>query len=373
MGVRVLTVIGTRPEAIKLFPLIHALEADPRFESRVCVTGQHREMVDEVLAMAEIVPDYDLNLMRRGQRPEAVVARVLNYLAPIVRRDSPNWFVVQGDTATAFAASLTGYYYRIPVCHVEAGLRTGDLHHPWPEEAHRRMIAAHATLHCAPTPAAAAALLAENVAESAVHLTGNTGIDALHWVRRASMANPALVSQARALVHRAGGRRIVTVTLHRRESIGPTLEALAAALARLAERSDIALVLPLHPNPTVRRVLKRHLGRNYNVILSGPLDYPNFIHLLAQSTLILTDSGGVQEEAPVLGVPLLVVREATERPEAVAAGTSKLVGTGAQNLVAQAEHLLDDGNAHAAMARSCSPFGDGSAAVRIASLVAELT
>nr|WP_166177813.1 UDP-N-acetylglucosamine 2-epimerase (non-hydrolyzing) [Altererythrobacter segetis] len=367
---RILTVFGTRPEAIKLFPLVHALEADPRFESRVCVSGQHRSMLDQVLEIASIAPDHDLDLMRPDQSLDALTAELLTGLGKIFDAERPDWVVVQGDTATAMTAAIAAYYRKIPVAHVEAGLRSGNIHHPWPEEVNRKIIGTIAALHCAPTETSAAALRRENVDPAAVHVTGNTVIDALHWITAKIAERPELADGLAHLERRFAGKRIVGVTSHRRENFGEGMAAIADAIRRLAGRNDLAMIFPVHLNPNVRAVMNERLGGLDNVALIEPLDYPHFARLLDLATLMLTDSGGVQEEAPALGKPVLVMRETTERPEGVEAGTAKLVGTDADRIVAEAERLLDDPAAYAAMARAHNPFGDGRSAARIVGLLA---
>ena len=370
MSRRILTIFGTRPEAIKLFPLIHALEADPRLDSRVCVSAQHRGMLDQVLQIAGIKPDHDLDLMRPDQSLDALTAALLTGLGKVMDGERPDWVVVQGDTATAMTGALAAYYRKIPVCHVEAGLRSGNIHHPWPEEVNRKVIGTIAALHCAPTEIAAEALRRENVAPATVHVTGNTVIDALHWVTARIQQDPALASGLAGLESRFAGKRIVGVTSHRRESFGEGMAQIAAAIRRLAAREDVAVIFPVHLNPNVREVMERELAGLDNVALIEPLDYPHFARLLDLATLMLTDSGGVQEEAPALGKPVLVMRETTERPEGVAAGTARLVGTDADRIVAEAERLLDDEAAYSAMARAHNPFGDGHSSGRIAQLLA---
>ena len=367
---RVLTIFGTRPEAIKLFPLLHALRDDPRFVSRVCVSAQHRAMLDQVLEIAAIAPDFDLDLMRSDQHLDELTAALLVGLGEAMDAERPDWVVVQGDTATAMAGALAAYYRKIPVAHVEAGLRSGNIHHPWPEEVNRKMIGTIAALHAAPTDTAAAALLAENVASASVHVTGNTVIDALHWIVARTGGDPSLAADLAPLESRFAGKRIVGVTSHRRESFGEGMRAIAEAIRRIAARSDIAVIFPVHLNPNVRSVMQAELGELDNVALIEPLDYPNFARLMAICTLMLTDSGGVQEEAPALGKPVLVMRETTERPEGVEAGTARLVGTDPDRIVAETFRLLDDASAYAAMARAHNPFGDGRAAARIVELLA---
>lgn len=369
---RILTVFGTRPEAIKLFPLLHRLDADARFTSRLCVTGQHREMLDQVLEIAGIVPHHDLAAMRPAQTLDQLMATLLTGIGEVMDAEAPSIVVVQGDTATAAAGALAAYHRKIPVVHVEAGLRSGDIYHPWPEEVNRRLIGTLAALHCAPTETAADALLAENTDPATVHVTGNTVIDALHWVRGAIARNPGLAGGLTELEERFAGRRIIGVTAHRRENWGTGMDSIAAAIRQLAMRDDVAVIFPLHRNPEVRRAMDGALGDHANVAMIEPLDYPHFVRLLEISTLMLTDSGGVQEEAPALGRPVLVMRETTERPEGIAAGTAQLVGTDAAGIVAAANRLLDDQQAYGAMARAHNPFGDGHASGRIADLMASL-
>jgi UDP-N-acetylglucosamine 2-epimerase (non-hydrolysing) len=367
---RILTVFGTRPEAIKLFPLVHALEADPRFVSRVCVTGQHRGMLDQVLAISGIAPDHDLDLMRPDQSLDSLTAALLTGIGKVLDTEKPDWVVVQGDTATAMCGALAAYYRKIPVAHVEAGLRSGNIHHPWPEEVNRKVIGAFATLHCAPTETAAQALRRENVASETIHVTGNTVIDALHWITARIAAEPSLAGGLAELETRFAGKRIVGVTSHRRENFGEGMQAIAEAIRRIAARPDVAVIFPVHLNPNVRQVMQAELAGLDNVALIEPLDYPHFARLIGISTLMLSDSGGVQEEAPALGKPVLVMRETTERPEGIEAGTARLVGTDADRIVAEVGHLLDDPAAYAAMARAHNPFGDGHSAARIVELLA---
>ena len=367
---KVLTVFGTRPEAIKLFPLIHALDADPRFDSRVCVSGQHRGMLDQVLQIAGISPHHDLDLMQPDQTLDGLTAALLTGIGRVLDDERPDWVVVQGDTATAMAGALAAYYRRIPVAHVEAGLRSGDIHHPWPEEVNRKIVGSFAALHFAPTQTAADALLRENVDPATVHVTGNTVIDALHWVVARIEREPALAGGLADLEQRFAGKRIIGMTTHRRENFGKGMQAIADAVRRLAARSDVAVIFPVHLNPNVRAVMNDALAGLDTVALIEPLDYPHFARLLDISTLMLSDSGGVQEEAPALGKPVLVMRETTERPEGIVAGTAKLVGTDADRIVSEANRLLDDPAAYEAMARAHNPFGDGKATARIVDLLA---
>lgn len=362
---RVLVVFGTRPEAIKLFPLIHALRAHPGFDCRVVVTAQHREMLDQVLAFAGIVPDIDLNIMTAGQSLDGLTARLLDALGPVFDAEKPDRVIVQGDTATAMVAALAAYYRKIPVAHVEAGLRSHDIYHPWPEEVNRKIVGSIADLHFAPTRTAADALLAENVPPSRVQVTGNTVIDALHLARERIAADPRHGAGLDAIAERFAGKRILLVTTHRRENFGDGVASIARAIARIAGRDDVGVVFPVHPNPQVRGVMAAMLGDHPRVALIDPLDYPHFVRLLDLCYLVLTDSGGVQEEAPGLGKPVLVLRETTERPEGVAAGTARLIGSDEERIVAEVTRLLDDAQAHAAMARAHNPFGDGHASARI--------
>lgn len=366
---KLLAIFGTRPEAIKLLPVVTALRAHPGLETRLCATAQHRALLDQVLAMGSIRPDIDLDLMRPGQPLGTLAARLALELDKVLERERPDRVMVQGDTATAMAAALCAYHRRIPVSHVEAGLRSGNLHQPWPEEGNRRIISIVADQHFAPTRKAAETLLGEGVDPSAVHITGNTVVDALHAMQARLAADPALAQGLDALAARFSDRRIILVTAHRRENLD-AMGRIADALRALAARRDTALVLPAHPNPRAGAVLKARLAGLPNVALVEPLDYPHFVRLLALSHLVLTDSGGIQEEAPALGKPVLIMRETTERPEGVEAGTARLVGTDSHRIIAEAARLLDDPHAHAAMAQAHSPFGDGHAAPRIAALVA---
>ncbi|WP_408590610.1 non-hydrolyzing UDP-N-acetylglucosamine 2-epimerase [Novosphingobium sp.] len=370
MAQTVLVVFGTRPEAIKMFPVVHALKADGRFRVVTCVSAQHRGMLDQVLAIAGIVPDHDLDLMRPDQTLDGLTAALLTGLGRVMDAEKPDWVVVQGDTATAMAGALAAYYRKIRVAHVEAGLRSHNIYHPWPEEVNRKIIGTIAALHFAPTETSAAALRAENVAPATIHVTGNTVIDALQWVTARIAAEPALASGLAEIERRFAGKRIIGVTSHRRENFGGGLEAIAQAIRTIAEaRPDVALVFPVHPNPNVRAVMDEALAGLANVALIEPLDYPHFARLIALSEIMLTDSGGVQEEAPALGKPVLVMRETTERPEGVEAGTARLVGTDKERIVTEIFTLLDDKAAYSAMARAHNPFGDGHAAARITELL----
>lgn len=367
---KILVVFGTRPEAIKLFPVVRALAAMPGITVRTCVTAQHRGLLDQVLAIAGLTPDIDLDLMEPGQTLDRLTARLLTRIGAVIDAEAPDRVIVQGDTATAMAGALAAYYRRLPVAHVEAGLRSGDIYHPWPEEVNRRIVAPIADLHFAPTETAAAALARENVV-AGVHVTGNTVIDALHWTRDRIAADPALAAGLDAIAERFAGRRIILVTTHRRENFGGGMERIARAIGRIAAREDVAVLFPMHPNPNVVSVMDALLGDHPRVARIAPLDYPHFIRALGLCHLALTDSGGVQEEAPALGKPVLVMRDTTERPEGVAAGTAKLIGADEDRIVSEVFTLLDDKAAHSAMARAHNPYGDGQAAARIAKVVAD--
>lgn len=364
----ILVVFGTRPEAIKLFPVVQALSAHPEVRVTTCVTAQHRGLLDQVLQIANIRPNYDLNLMEPNQSLDRLTARLLTGVGDVLDKEVVDRVVVQGDTATAMAASLAAYYRKLPVAHVEAGLRSGDIYHPWPEEINRRVIAPIADLHFAPTDTAADALRREGITEN-VYVTGNTVIDALHTTLRAVKLNPELGAGIEHVRQRLGDRRMVLVTTHRRENFGAGMEQIAAAISKIADRQDLAIVFPMHPNPSVVSVMDRVLGARENVFRIAPLDYPSFIRALSMAHLVLTDSGGVQEEAPALGKPVLVMRETTERPEGVLAGTAALVGVDEAKIVSAVMRLLDNEEAYGAVARAHNPFGDGKSANRISNLI----
>ncbi|HQN55388.1 MAG TPA: UDP-N-acetylglucosamine 2-epimerase (non-hydrolyzing), partial [Novosphingobium sp.] len=303
---KILVVFGTRPEAIKLFPLVAALKADPRFVPVVCVSAQHRQMLDQVLEIAGIVPDHDLDLMKPDQTLDGLTAALLTGLGRVMDLEQPDRVIVQGDTATAMAGALAAYYRKIPVGHVEAGLRSGNIYHPWPEEVNRKIIGTIADLHFAPTGVSAAALTAEQVDPARVHVTGNTVIDALHWVTERITAEPSLANGLAELEARFAGKRIIGVTTHRRENFGGGMAAIAEAIRQIAARPDVAVIFPVHLNPNVRAVMNGALEGLDNVAMIEPLDYPHFARLLGLAEIMLTDSGGVQEEAPALGKPVLV-------------------------------------------------------------------
>jgi UDP-N-acetylglucosamine 2-epimerase (non-hydrolysing) len=363
----IVAVYGTRPEAIKLAPVLHALAAHAELDPIVVVTGQHRELLDPVNAFFGVVPARDLRIFEPGLSLSEIVARTLTRLDPVLAELAPAAVLVQGDTSTALAAALAAFHRRVPVVHLEAGLRSGDLAAPFPEEANRRLVTQVAALHLAPGQAARAHLLAAGVTADRIVVTGNTVVDALDWAvaHPSALADPAL----EAVV--TSGRRLVLVTCHRRESWDGALAGIGRAVARLAEQfPDIAVVVPVHPNPVVREALEPALRGRPNVTLTGPLPYGQFARLLAASHLVLTDSGGLQEEAPGLGIPLLVLRQVTERPEALAAGTSRLVGVAEEQIVAAASRLLADPAAYATMAHPAPVYGDGQAARRSAEAIA---
>ncbi len=363
---KVLVVFGTRPEAIKLAPVIRELRkksCDPGIDLtvRVCVTAQHREMLDQVLRLFEIVPDYDLNVMQENQTPTQVASAVLSRLEPLLLTERPDWVLVQGDTTTVAAASLAAFYSRAKLGHVEAGLRTGDKWQPFPEEINRRIAGSIADLHFAPTQGSRQNLLREGISDERILVTGNTVIDALQWV--ASQAPPAEVSD----LVRTPATRLIFVTAHRRETFGAPLEDICLALRDIAVRYDgrLQILYAVHRNPNIWAPVHRLLGDLGNVTLTPPLDYLSTVHILKHTYLVLTDSGGLQEEAPSLGKPVLVLREVTERPEGVEAGTARLVGVKRESIVRETTHLLEDNQAYAAMATAVNPYGDGKASQRI--------
>ncbi len=366
---RALVILGTRPEAIKLGPVIVELQKpDSGFQVGVCVTGQHRELLAAPLRTFGIVPDDDLASMRPGQSLASSASRILAGLEDVIVRRRPDVVVVQGDTTSTFCGALAAFYSRIPVAHVEAGLRTDKPDSPFPEEMNRRLSARLAGLHLAATEWAANNLLTEGVAADAIRVTGNPGIDALLGLRATRRQSPT----RRVWLWRDRSKRLITITAHRRESFGRGLQGICEAVERLAQRPDVELAWPLHPNPDVRRVVLSRLSTTPHVSLLPPLDYPDFIDLLAGSDLTLTDSGGVQEEAPSVGTPALVLRESTERPEAIEAGTSILVGCEAAKIVSAAQRLLDDQDELRWRSRIHNPYGDGCSAPRIAAGLRDL-
>lgn len=363
---KVLSVFGTRPEAIKMAPVVHALAHDPYFDAKVCVTAQHRQMLDQALELFAIRPDFDLNVMRADQSLENLTAKVVCGMADIFARWRPDMVLVHGDTTTTLGTALAAYYARLPVGHVEAGLRTGNKYAPWPEEMNRRLTGALADVHFTPTSQARDNLIHEGIRPESIHVTGNTVIDALLSTARRIRQDTTLRERLeRYFSFLDTTKSLVLVTGHRRENFGGGLESICQAIATIARRDDVQLVYPVHCNPHVQEPVRRLLAHLPHVFLLEPLDYPSFVYLLMRCTLVLTDSGGIQEEAPALGKPVLVTRTATERPEAVAAGTALLVGPNRENIQGAVNRLLDDPAAYARMASAQSPYGDGKAAQHI--------
>ncbi|MFA0308143.1 non-hydrolyzing UDP-N-acetylglucosamine 2-epimerase [Vibrio splendidus] len=364
---KVLTVFGTRPEAIKMAPLVHALAVDERFDAKCCVTAQHREMLDQVLELFEITPDYDLDLMKAGQTLNDVTARIVQELKLVLQEFKPDVVLVHGDTATTFAASLAAYYEQIEVGHVEAGLRTGDIYSPWPEEANRRLTGVLTKYHFAPTEISKENLLRENFNPEYVYVTGNTVIDALLMIKDKVDNDRALKAiLASQFPYLDEDKKLILVTGHRRESFGGGFERICEALAQTAKNNpNVQILYPVHLNPKVREPVNRILSDVDNVLLIEPQQYLPFIYLMSRSYIILTDSGGIQEEAPSLGKPVLVMRETTERPEAVAAGTVKLVGTDVGQITTNLDLLLRNKQEYRKMSFAHNPYGDGKACTRI--------
>ena len=363
---KVLSVFGTRPEAVKMAPVIRELAQIPDIESRVCVTAQHRQMLDQVLGLFDIKPDYDLDLMREDQSLAELSAAIFTHLDPILSDFKPDWVLVQGDTTTVAITALLAYYRRIRVGHVEAGLRTNDKWQPFPEEINRRVAGVIADLHFAPTEWTKQNLLREGISEKAIAVTGNPVIDALQFAAQQPESKEVTkLIRELAIGNLESGRKLILVTAHRRENFGQPLEDICNALKELASRGDVEIVYPVHLNPNVQGLVYRILKNVNHITLLPPLDYLPLVGLMKRSTLILTDSGGIQEEAPALGIPVLVLREVTERPEGVEAGTLKLVGTATQRIVEEARRLLEDESAYRAMEKAANPFGDGHAAQNI--------
>lgn len=367
---KVLTVFGTRPEAIKMAPVVKALAADSSFDAKVCVTAQHRQMLDQVLDIFDIRPDFDLDLMKPGQDLSDITSNVLLSMREVYKQWLPDIILVHGDTTTTLAASLSAYYAKVKVGHVEAGLRTHNKYSPWPEEMNRRVAGAVTDLHFAPTEMAHANLLREGIAPETIHITGNTVIDALLDVVDRVRADATLKARFEVQFDfLLPEKRLVLVTGHRRENFGAGFESICTALRDIASRGDVQVVYPVHLNPNVQEPVRRILSGVNDVHLIAPQDYLPFVYLMDRSSLLITDSGGVQEEAPSLGKPVLVMRDTTERPEAVDAGTVKLVGTDHTAIVREANRLLDDPAAYEAMARAHNPYGDGQAARRICDIL----
>lgn len=368
---KILTVFGTRPEAIKMAPLVNELANTPDVTSYVCVTAQHREMLDQVLKLFEIRPDFDLNIMRPGQDLYSVTASILAGMKSVLHEIKPDYVLVHGDTSTTLAAALAAFYARVPVGHVEAGLRTRNIHSPWPEEANRQITGVLADLHFAPTEQARQNLVQEHKPEDRIFVTGNTVIDALLSVKKKIEGDPVLLKQfSEQFGFLSADRRLVLITGHRRENFGSGFEGICAAIAQLARTyPEMDFVYPVHLNPNVREPVNRLLRGRPNVYLIEPLDYLPFVYLMERSFLILTDSGGIQEEAPSLGKPVLVMRDTTERPEAVAAGTVRMVGTDPARIAQSVQNLTDHEIEYKKMAYAHNPYGDGTASPRIVQLL----
>ena len=364
---RLLFVFGTRPEAIKLAPVVQELSTRPNFDCKVCVTGQHRELLAQVLDLFGLRPDWNLEIMRPDQDLAYLTGAALSGVAGIVASWRPDRVIVQGDTTTSFAGALAAFYHKVPVAHVEAGLRTSNIYSPWPEELNRRLVGQVADLHFAPTPRARENLLREGIGDERIIVTGNTGIDALLWVSALLDSQAELRARVEKLLDGrfAEHKRVILMTGHRRESFDGGLERICRAMARIALRRDVAIVFPVHPNPNVRRATEP-LRQYDNVLLANPVDYPELVFLLKQCYFVVTDSGGIQEEAPSFGKPVLVTRDTTERPEAMEHGLAKLVGTDELRLFDEMQRLLDDPQAYRSMSRVENPYGDGFASRRIA-------
>lgn len=368
---KILTVFGTRPEAIKMAPLVKLLAQQPDFDARVCVTAQHRQMLDQVLDLFEIAPEYDLDIMKPGQTLSDVTTAILTRIEPVLKEFKPDLVLVHGDTSTTFCTTLAAFYQRVAIGHIEAGLRTGDLQSPWPEEANRKLTGALTNVHFAPTEQSQQNLLNEGTESERVHVTGNTVIDALLWVQeklaRDDQLNRAMAERFSCLRE---GARMVLITGHRRENFGDGFERICAAIRSLAAQyPDTDFLYPVHLNPNVAEPVKRILSGVDNVHLIAPQDYLPFVYLMTRAHIILTDSGGIQEEAPSLGKPVLVMRDTTERPEAVEAGTVRLVGTDAERIVAAVSTLLDDEQEYNRMSFAHNPYGDGEACARIVNII----
>jgi len=370
---KVLSVFGTRPEAIKMAPLVKALEADERFEAKVCVTAQHREMLDQVLEIFSITPDYDLNLMRPGQGLPDLTAAILTGMRSVYDDFRPNIVLVHGDTATTFATALSAYYEQIPVGHVEAGLRTGDIYSPWPEEANRKLTGAITKFHFAPTEISKQNLLSENVSDQDIFVTGNTVIDALYLARDVIKNDRNLTSNIKdEFSFLDDAKKLILITGHRRESFGGGFERICESIKNVAtENPDVQIVYPVHLNPNVQEPVKRLLPDLDNVFLIEPQQYLPFVYLMDKSYLILTDSGGIQEEAPSIGKPVLVMRDTTERPEAVDAGTVKIVGTDVHLITSSIAELLNNKTEYEKMSFAHNPYGDGKACERICAILGD--
>lgn len=366
---RILSVFGTRPEAIKMAPIIHALRGVTELDASVCVTAQHREMLDQVLKLFDIQPDYDLDLMTNSQGLEHVTSRIVVRLTEVLKCLKPDLVLVHGDTTTTLSASLAAYYQKIPVAHVEAGLRTGNIYSPWPEEVNRKITGAIADLHFAPTENSKDNLFRENISPEKVFVTGNTVIDALKFVTKKISSNTMLENEMSKKFKLDPSKKMILVTGHRRENHGAGFQRICAALKQLSTRGDLQIIYPVHMNPSVKGPVEKFLGGNQNIQLIEPQEYLSFVFLMNKSEIILTDSGGVQEEAPSLGKPVLVMRDTTERPEAVSAGTVKLVGTSQELIVTETNRLLDNKLEYERMSYCHNPYGDGLAALKIVEII----
>ena len=363
---KILVVFGTRPEAIKMAPVVLALRKDAAFDVKVCVTAQHRSMLDQVLRLFDITPDYDLDLMTSSQTLEGISALILKTLSQILDCDKPDLVLVHGDTTTTSMAALTSFYKRVPIGHIEAGLRTGDIWSPWPEEINRRITGLLAQLHFAPTKSASNNLLNEKVDPSRIKITGNTVIDALLQVKQKLMQDESISLPFREkFSFLKSDRKLLLVTGHRRENFGNGVSEICDALLKLSRRDDVQIIYAVHLNPNIKGPVENMLGKQTNIYLIPPQDYLSFVYLMTRCHIILTDSGGIQEEAPSLGKPVLVMRDTTERPEAVAAGTALLVGASAARICLEVEKLLDNPSAYIAMSDQKNPYGDGLASERI--------
>lgn len=364
---KILFVFGTRPEAIKMAPLVKCLSLRKEFDVKICVTAQHRQMLDQVLSLFEITPDFDLDIMKPGQSLSSITTSILNGLRPILRELAPEIVLVHGDTTTTFAAALAAFYEQIKVGHVEAGLRTGDLYSPWPEEANRKLTSVLTEYHFAPTEKAADNLKREGVTTDKIYITGNTVTDALITVVNKIKNNKALAKECSEQFDFLNDEeKIILVTGHRRESFGEGFESICCALAKIADKyPQLQIVYPVHLNPNVQEPVKRLLSNKSNIFLINPLDYLPFVYLMSRSYIILTDSGGIQEEAPTLGKPVLVMRDTTERPEAVEAGTVRLVGTNSNKISEALIELLENEQLYQKMSKAHNPYGDGTASQKI--------
>lgn len=374
MPINTLCIFGTRPEAIKMAPIIKLLEADSRFKSQLCITGQHKQMLDSALDLFQITPDYNLQVMTANQDLSQLTAKILTGLAEVLKQYKPDLILVHGDTTTTLAASISAYYHRIPVAHIEAGLRTGDMNSPWPEEANRKLAGALATLHFAPTSSSRTNLLHEGSKAENIHVTGNTVIDALYSIIDKINTQPHLSDKlAEQFPFLTPARKVILVTGHRRENFGKGFLRICQALANIAcQFPDVDIIYPVHLNPCVQQPVNTLLAGIKNIFLIAPIDYLPFVYLMKHSYLILTDSGGVQEEAPSMGKPVLVMRDKTERPEAIDAGTVKLVGTEVEQIVKNVSRLLTDKQLYERMSLAQNPYGDGEASARIVGIIAAL-